>query len=157
MRALVMQINESLETNIALVYKSVFLGETATILKEMGIEVEVCDATIEGYSLNDLILKFCTYPELIILVVDVQQSRIAKRVADYCKLCSSKSKILIIGRATAFLPQYFTRSPFDAVHIKGDREAAIISYVKYLKGEIKKEDITNLALVMDTEIYFEKM
>jgi hypothetical protein len=153
MKALIMQVNEALETNIALVYKSVFLGETATILKKMGLKVEVCDATIEECSLNELIKIFCTCPELVILVTEVQQSRITKRVAEFCKLCSSKSKIMVIGRATSFIPQYFMRKPFDAVHIKGDREAAIISYVKYLRGEIEKKEISNLCLLENKEKY----
>ncbi|MDE5781758.1 MAG: hypothetical protein K2I03_09865 [Lachnospiraceae bacterium] len=153
MKAVIMQVNEALETNIALVYKSVFLGETATILKNMEVEVEVCDATIEGCSLNEIIKIFCTSPELVILVTDVQQSRITKRVAEFCKLCSSKSKIMVIGRATSFIPQFFMREPFDAVHIKGDREAAIISYVKYLRGEIEKKEISNLCLLENSVQY----
>ena len=153
MKAVIMQVNEALETNIALVYKSVFLGETASVLKGMGVEVEVCDVTIERYNLNEIIKIFCAHPELVILVTDVQQSRITRRVAEFCKLCFMKSKIMVIGRATFFIPQYFMREPFDAVHINGDREAAIISYVKYLRGEIGKKEISNLFLLENTEKY----
>ncbi|WP_347995769.1 radical SAM protein [uncultured Eubacterium sp.] len=151
MKALIVQVNETLETNIALVYKTVFIGETASVLKKLGVEVEVCDATIEGYNLNEIIKKFCTHPDLVIFVTDVQQARITKRVAEVCKLCFIKSKIMVIGRATSFIPQYFMREPFDSVHINGDREAAIISYVKYLRGEINKEEIANIFLLENNE------
>lgn len=153
MKAIIVQLNDTLETNIALVYKSVFIGETATILKNMGVEVQVCDGTIQGYDINELIKIFCLYPELVIFVADVQQSRITKRIAEFCKLCSPKSKIMVIGRSTSFIPQYFEREPFDAVHIKGDREAAVINYVKYIRGEIKKQQIANLYLIEAGESY----
>lgn len=152
MKAIILQVNEALETNIALVYKSVFLGETAAILTGMGLEVSVYDATIEGYCLNDLVKAFCEEPQLVIFVADVQQSRITKRVAEYCKLCSPKSKILVIGRATSFIPQFFLRYPFDAVHVRGDREAAIISYVEYLNGVISLGDISNIAVLENNTI-----
>lgn len=153
MKVVIMQINETLETNIALVYKSIFIGETASILKELGVEVEVYDATLEGYTLNEIIKIFCNHPEVVIFVTDVQQARITKRVAEFCKLCSRSCKIMVIGRATSFIPQYFTREPFDAVHIQGDREVAVISYIKYLRGEIKKNQISNLILLENREKY----
>lgn len=153
MKAIIMQVHEALETNIALVYKSVFIGETAYILKNMDVEVQICDGTIQGYSINELIKVFCTSPELVIFVTEVQQSRLAKRVAEVCKLCCPSSKIMVIGRATSFIPQYFMRKPFDAVHINGDREAAITKYIKYLRGEIDKQQIANLCLIEEDECY----
>lgn len=93
MKAIIMQVHEALETNIALVYKSVFIGETAYILKNMDVEVQICDGTIQGCSINELIKVFCTSPELVIFVTEVQQSRLAKRVAEVCKLCCPSSKI----------------------------------------------------------------
>lgn len=146
MRALILQINDTLENNIALMYKSVFIGETASILKKLGLSVYVCDPMAEQKNLLDLINLFCMKPELVIFVADVNQARVTKRVAEYCKACSRKTKIMVIGRATTFIPQYFMRKPFDAVHISGDREAAIISFVQYLKGNIKKQDIINLCI-----------
>lgn len=156
MKAVIMQVNEALETNIALVYKSVFLGETASVLKGLGVEVQVCDVTIEKYNLNEIIKIFCSHPELVIFVTDVQQSRITRRVAEFCKLCSLKSKIMVIGRATSFIPQYFMRAPFDAIHVNGDREAAIVSYVRYLRGEIGKSEISNLCLLEGKKKYISK-
>ena len=153
MKAIIMQVNETLETNIALVYKSVFIGETVSVLKRLGVEVKVCDVTLEGYDLNEIIKIFCEHPELVIFVTDVQQSRITKRVAEFCKLCSMSSKIMVIGRATSFIPQYFMREPFDAVHIHGDREAAVISYVKYLRGDVEKNEISNLFLLENMTKY----
>lgn len=146
MQALILQINDTLENNIALMYKSVFIGETASILKKLGLSVCVCDPMAEQKNLLDLINLFCMKPELVIFVADVNQARVTKRVAEYCKACSKKTKIMVIGRATTFIPQYFMRKPFDAVHISGDREAAIISFVQYLKGNIKKQDIINLCI-----------
>ena len=148
-----MQINETLETNIALVYKSVFIGETAALLKNMGVQVQAYDGTIQGYSINELIKIFCTSPDLVIFIADVQQARITKRVAEFCKLCCMDSKIMVIGRATSFIPQYFIRKPFDAVHINGDREAAVINYVKYMRGEIDRRKLVNLCLIEKEGVY----
>lgn len=149
MNAVVIQANEVLETNIALVYKSVFLGETASLLENLGFVVRICDTTIDNYSIDELMRTIMLNTDLIILVVDVQQSRVAKRIAELCKLCSPKSKIMVIGRATSFIPQYFERFPFDAVHISGDREAAIANYAKVLKKEISIEDAANLSFVIN--------
>lgn len=149
MNAVVIQANEVLETNIALVYKSVFLGETASVLKQLGFAVKICDATIDNYSMDELMHNIVCGSDLIVLVVDTQQSKVAKRIAEFCKLCSPKSKILVIGRATTFIPQYFERFPFDAVHIAGDREAAIANYAKVLTKEITLEEAANLSFVMD--------
>ena len=55
MNAVIIQANEVLETNIALVYKSIFLGETASVLKNMDIDVKVHDVTIAGYDLQNVI------------------------------------------------------------------------------------------------------
>ena len=147
MNAVIIQANEVLETNIALVYKSIFLGETASVLKNMDIDVKVHDVTIAGYDLQNVIKVFLEKPQIVVLVVDVQQARLAKRIAEYCKLCSPKSNVIVIGRATSFIPQFFKRYPFDAVHINGDREAALINYIKYLRGELQKKEIANLYLV----------
>ncbi len=153
MNAIIMQANESLENNVALMYKSVFIGETNTILKTLGYETKICDATIENYNLNEIGKLFCTCPELVLFVSDVQQSRLTKRMAELCKLCCPTCKIMVIGRATSFIPQYFMRSPFDAIHIKGDREAAIIDFVSYIHGEIAKEDISNLCIIENDAKY----
>ena len=74
------------------------MGETASVLKGLGVEVQVCDVTIEKYNLNEIIKIFCSHPELVIFVTDVQQSRITRRVAEFCKLCSLKSKIMVIEK-----------------------------------------------------------
>lgn len=148
MNATIIQANEVLETNIALVYKSVFLGETASVLKQLGYTVQICDATIENYSMDNLMWTIMQGSDLIVLVVDVQQSRVAKRIAEFCKLCYPQSKILVIGRATSFIPQYFERFPFDAVHIAGDREAAVSNYARVLMKEISFEDAANLSFVI---------
>lgn len=153
MDAIIIQVNEALETNVALMYKSVFIGETANILKNLGYDIKVCDASIENYTLNEICNLFCLCPELVVFVSDVQQSRLTKRIAELCKLCCPTCKIIVIGRATSFIPQYFTRKPFDAVHINGDREASIINYVKYIHKEIKKEDLANLCIIEDNEKY----
>lgn len=149
LNAVIIQANEVLETNIALVYKSVFLGETASVLLQLGFNVQICDTTIENYSMDELMRMIMRGSDLIVLVVDVQQSRVAKRIAEFCKLCSPKSKILVIGRATSFIPQYFERYPFDAVHIAGDREAAVSNYAKILMGEISIEDASNLSFIIE--------
>ena len=149
MNAVVIQANEVLETNIALVYKSVFLGETVALLKYLGFNVRVCDTTIDNYSMDELMRIVMHDSDLIILVVDVQQSKVAKRIAEFCKLCSPTSKILVIGRATSFIPQYFERFPFDAIHISGDREAAIVNYAKVLKKELSIEEAANLSIILN--------
>lgn len=149
MHATVIQANEVLETNIALVYKSIFLGETASVLKKLGYTVKICDATIENYSMGELMQTIMQGTDLIVLVVDVQQARVAKRIAEFCKLCVPESKIMVIGRATSFIPQYFERFPFDAVHIAGDREAAVSIYAQYLMKKISIEDAANLSFVIN--------
>lgn len=153
MDAIIMQVTEALESNIALMYKSVFIGETSCILKKMGYNVKICDTIIENYTLKEISKLFCLCPELLVFIADVQQARLTKRVAELCKLCCPTCKIIVIGRATSFIPQYFARKPFDAVHIKGDREAAIINYVKFLHNKIRKDDLANLCIIENKEIY----
>ena len=63
------------------------------------------------------------------------------RLATIAKAVSPASSVLVFGLATTFIPQYFSRPPFDAIHVSGDREAAIDSYLRYLDRRI---DITNL-------------
>lgn len=149
MKTFIIQVNDALENNIALVYKSIFLGETAALLSSIGCDVSVYDFTIENYTFADILKTILLKPDVIFFNTDTNQSRIALRISTYIKKISPETKIMIFGRATSFIPQYFFRFPFDAIHTDGDREAAIIDYVSYLRNEKRFEDISNLTIVIN--------
>jgi hypothetical protein len=131
--AIILAVNNPLEQNIALVYKSVYLGEMATVLKRLNWNPRIVDVLFGGFSMFDLFQEYFTEPDLLLIYADVHQSKQVLHLAKLAKKLSPRSKLLVYGRATAIIPQYFFRPPFDAVHISGDREMAVSQFIRYLE------------------------
>ncbi|MDE1148624.1 MAG: radical SAM protein [Azospirillaceae bacterium] len=123
-------LRNALEHNPATVYKAVYLGEMVDAVRRFGWGVECHDLDVDTPSLTKYIEVFLKSPSLILIWCDVHQARLAKQIAELAKKVSPETPVLVYGRATAFMPQYFERPPFDAIHVSGDREAAIIDYIE---------------------------
>jgi hypothetical protein len=129
-RALVLSVHNAFEHHVTLVYRTIFLGETLAIAEREGWSATASDTLIDGLTLTDLIGTFSSQPDCILICADVHQSRSARFVASIAKDVSPGSAIFVFGRSTTFVPQYFEREPFDAVHVSGDREVAIAEYLR---------------------------
>ncbi len=122
------------EHNPATVYKPVYLGEMTAAADQVGWCATQLDFDVDDVSHTGLVQKFSQGFDVIALWSEVHHARLAKNIAELAKAVTPNAKIFVYGRATAFIPQYFERSPFDAVHIAGDREASIASYLTYLES-----------------------
>jgi radical SAM superfamily enzyme YgiQ (UPF0313 family) len=134
-RAVVVVASNSLEHHVTLVYRTIFLGETLSLIERAhGWIAQGFDTLIDDLSLTNIIEMASSEPDCTFLCADVHHSPIARFLAETIHAVSPRTKIFIFGRATTFIPHYFARNPIDAVHESGDREAAIIEYLKYLDG-----------------------
>ncbi len=146
--ALIISVNDPLEHDFTIYNKCVFLGETASLVDSQETwSCVVIDVKYQDLTLSQIISFLLAEPDLILLYVEPNQSRLALRLARLAKTVCSTSKILVFGFATTFLPQYFSRPPFDAVHVSGDREASILSYLKFIDNVIPQEALVGLRLV----------
>lgn len=146
--ALIISVNDFLEHDFTVYNKSIFLGETASIVdNHINWDSIVIDVTYQHLTLSDLIPSFLLKPELILFYTETNQSRMTFRLAELAKKISPNSRILVFGLATTFIPHYFSRHPFDAIHVSGDREAAINSFINYLDGAISELQLEGLKIV----------
>lgn len=146
--ALIISVNDFLEHDFTMYNKSVFLGETASVVdSHKNWESTVLDVTYQHLTLSDLIPLFLSKPELILFYTETNQSRMTFRLAEIAKKISPIPKILVFGLATTFIPHYFSRYPFDAIHVSGDREAAISSYINYLDKIITETELEGLRII----------
>ena len=145
--ALVLAINSSMEHNATIVYRSIFLGETQSLISSQdGWSASCHDTVMDNLSLTSFLRLFTSKPELAIFWTDVHQSQFAKSLAARLKLVSPDTKIFVFGRATTFIPQYFERPPFDYVHVSGDREASILDLMSFIDGNKKEKDISGVSI-----------
>ncbi|HEX8655388.1 MAG TPA: radical SAM protein [Allosphingosinicella sp.] len=127
---LLFALRNRLEHNPAVVYKTVYLGETIAVAESLPRwKCVPIDLDVDDESLTSLIDRFAQIPEAILIWCEVHQARLAQQIATLAKQVSPETRILVFGRATAFIPQFFERWPFDAVHVDGDREAAIRAFL----------------------------
>lgn len=135
-RAIVIVVNNALEHHVTLVYRTIFLGETMSLIeKNPEWRSEGYDTLIDKLTLTDLMEVFATEPQCVLICADVHHSRTAKSIAETARCMLPTVPIFAFGRATTFIPQFFSRAPFTAVHESGDREVAIAEYLRYLDGE----------------------
>lgn len=129
-QAILVALRNTLEHNPAVVYKSIFIGETIDLVESISDwNCTPIDIDIGEVSLTSLIRTLSSRPQAILIWSEVHQARLAKHIASVAKKVSPESRILVFGRATTFIPQYFERAPFDVVHLSGDREATIKSFI----------------------------
>lgn len=143
--ALLFALRNKLEHNPATVYKAVYIGEVIGAVESTGWKVECFDVDVGDVSLTTIIGAFTRKPKVIFIWSEVHQARLAMQIARLAKRVDPSIQIFIYGRATVFIPQYFERYPFDAVHVSGDREAAIIDYL-YALNERGQASIPGVSL-----------
>lgn len=146
--ALLISVNDFMEHDFTVYNKSIFLGETAALIDgNEGWDARVMDVTYQGLTLSDLIPAFLSKPDLILFYAETNQARLVRRLAVTAKNVCPTCPCLVFGLATTFIPQYFCRPPFDAVHVSGDREAAIGTYLRYIDGSIAETALVGLRLI----------
>lgn len=146
--AIIISVNDFLEHDFTVYNKSIFLGETASLVdSHENWESTVLDVTYQHLTLSDIIPSYLLRPDLILFYAETNQSRMVFRLAEMAKKVSPDSKILVFGLTTTFIPHYFSRFPFDAIHVSGDREAAISSYINFLDNIISEPELEGLRIV----------
>ncbi len=146
-RAIILTVRKSLELNLTTIYRWAFLGEVADSITQTGIwQVEIFDGAVLDAYFDDYITILKKKYDLILFYTDPHTAHEVKTICEYAKVISPTTKTLIYGRATAFIPHYFERDPFDAVHIDGDRELILRDYALYLSKKINLEDLTGLSI-----------
>lgn len=146
--AVIISVNDFLEHDFTVYNKSIFLGETASLVdSHKNWESTVLDVTYQHLTLSDIIPSYLLRPDLILFYAETNQSRMVFRLAEMAKKVSPDSKILVFGLTTTFIPHYFSRFPFDAIHVSGDREAAISSYINFLDNIISEPELEGLRIV----------
>lgn len=152
-RAIIVTVNNELEHNSTIVYRSIFLGETNSLIASaVGWEAKCYDATMDKMELSDFISVFSELPDIAVFWADVHQSEAVLSLARRLKKISPETKTIVIGRATTFIPNYFQRPPFDFVHIDGDREATILDLMDYVCGKRTAQEVSGAAALVD-DIY----
>ncbi len=147
-RAAIITVRKSLEFNYTLIYRWAFLGEVADAIEGTEIwDVDIFDGAILNYHLDDYVSIIKSKYDLLLIYTDPHTSQEVKEIAEFCKYLSPNTKILVYGRATIFIPQYFERFPFDAVHIRGDREAVIKNYALFISGNLDFSDLSGLSIM----------
>lgn len=155
-KALILTVRKSLEYNFTTIYRWAFLGEVAEAIIKTGFwDVEIYDGGVLDAYFDDYIEKINKGFDLILFYTDPHTSKEVKIISDYVRVISPETKILVYGRATSFLPQYFERFPFDAIHIDGDREIVIRDYCLYLEKQITEAELSGLSIKKGD--HFERM
>jgi len=148
--ALIISVNDFLEHEFTIYNKCIFLGETASLVdSHENWGSEILDVSYQHLTLSNLFDYFVSRPELILFYCETNQSRMTLRLANTAKKISPNTKILVYGLATTFIPHYFSRYPFDAIHISGDRESAIRSYMSFLDGNTSESELEGLQIVCE--------
>lgn len=146
--AVIISANDFLEHDFTLYNKAIFLGETASLVdSQPGWTSTVVDVTYQQLGTAEIVRLFSSSPSLLLCYAAVNQSRLIFRLADLARKVCPEIKILVFGRATTFLSHYFSRPPFNAVHVAGDRECAITSYMSYVDGSIPKDRVSGLVML----------
>ena len=147
-KAFIISVNDFFEHNFTLYNKSIFIGEIVSVIEQNNKwEVSVYDVIIQKLSYSNIISAFLKKPDVIFFYSEVNQSRLIHRLAKIAKNINDHSKIFVYGLATKFIPNYFYRQPFDAVHVSGDRELSIAKYLEYLDGTISQDKLCGIVLI----------
>jgi len=133
-KVILFALRNALEHNPAVVYRTVFVGETAALIESFpGWVCESIDVDIDNVSLTKVISALRSEPTAVFLWADVHHARLARQIGELAKKVARETRTFVFGRATSFIPQYFERYPFDVVHVSGDREATIASLIEHIE------------------------
>lgn len=153
--ALVIAVNNAVEHHVTIVYRSIFLGETLSLISQKaGWTAEAYDQSFQDLALTDFLRIFRSEPDVVFVWGDVHHSEVMTQIARQLKKVSPSSQVFAFGRSTTFVPQFFSRAPFDAVHVSGDREASIGAYLQYLDGERAIADVPGVSYRLNGEEKF---
>ncbi|KGE19752.1 B12-binding domain-containing radical SAM protein [Paenibacillus wynnii] len=113
-------------------------GETAQYIMKAyqhhaDVEVTIMDSSIPGSTMRSLYRKFTEGYDVIVLYTDITDAAMARKMCEVISYISPNTKTLIYGDSTLAIPQYFKRVPFHAAHLCGDQEAAIHSYIEFVR------------------------
>lgn len=77
----------------------------------------------------------CAYPaKYLVLWVRPWEAHAALRTALEVQKMAPSTKIIVWGEATAFIPQFFRREPFDLVAVSGDPELVVADAIARLES-----------------------
>lgn len=117
-------------------------GETANfIIKQFSdndnVKVDIFDASIPCSTLRTIYRYFANGYDLIVFYTDITDAPLAKKLCKVLQYISPSTHTFIYGDSTLTVPNYFYREPFEAMHICGDQEAAIFTFIQYLRTNDK--------------------
>ena len=85
-------------------------------------------------------------PDFLLLWVRVWEAAAARKLAELARRISPRTRILLWGDAGLFMPQYFTRSPFDGVVVSGDAELVLAdAMANWASGQVPDHGMRYLA------------
>lgn len=120
--------------DLTLDYRYCDFGEVIDFLRRLpNVSISVFDGGVINHSVREYIEKFLSDYDLVIFYAETADARMTKELAETCKKLSPSTKITVYGDATLYIPQYFTRHPFDAVHISGDQDIVLADYIRFLQ------------------------
>lgn len=126
-------------------------GETAAYIidryrENPGVSVEIADASVPCATLRMLYRYFAGKYNVIVFFTDITDAPLVLKLCKALRYISPETRHIIYGDSTLTIPQFFFRRPFDAVHINGDQEAAIYSFIEYVRSGDKTR-LKSVALI----------
>lgn len=117
-------------------YRYCDFGEVIDFLRQLQ-DVSVCvfDGAVMNHLIKEYVEKFLTNYDLVIFYAETAEAKMTIELAEMCKKISPETKIAVYGDATLYIPKYFARYPFDAVHVNGDQDIVLADYIRFLQGE----------------------
>lgn len=132
--ALLFALRNAVEHNPAVVYKTVFLGETIDLVQQRpGWSCQSIDFDIDDVSLTSIGAQLLGKPDAVLIWAEVHHTRLALQIGELVRTISPTTKILVFGRGATFIPQLFGAAPFHAAHAYGDREVTIASFLDHVE------------------------
>jgi len=116
-------------------YRYCDFGEVIDFLRKIpDIALSVFDGAVMNHLIKDYVERFLLNYDVVIFYAETAEARMTKQLAEMCKKISPKTKIVVYGDATLYIPKYFSRYPFDAVHVNGDHDLVLADYINFLQG-----------------------
>ena len=116
-------------------YRYADFGEVIGFLRELpDVDVSVLDGAVMNHLIRDYVSEFLKGYDLVVFFAETAESKMTQELATICKRISPNTKIAVYGDATLYIPQFFTRYPFDAVHVSGDQDIVLADYIRHIQG-----------------------
>lgn len=133
-------------------------GETAQYVinkykNNKNIKLDIFDGSIPVATLKTIYKLFLNKYDLVVFYTDITDAPIVLKLAKILSYISPESHNFIYGDGTLSIKQFFLREPFDAIHISGDQEASLCSYIDFLINK-NKDDLKGVAVRLEEKFYF---